>query len=109
MKTYIVDWFNKTRNGAIRTYRKAVETDNLEKFVREKMKLTMVGAFFGQYKGAFGCATEVEETSKFGYVYTTVKGGEYWFVTGGKLTCGKSKWKNYYDYKLKAWKTPDCI
>lgn len=110
MKTYIVDWHNKTRNGAWRNYRKAVSTDNIESYVRDKMKLVVGCKAFGQYKGTFGSATEVRESKSFGFRYEGVKGGEYWFTSKeGKIVRGVATWMNKYDYKLKAWKTHDCI
>ena len=109
MKTYIVDWYNKTRNGAWRNYRKAVSTDNIESYVRDKMKLVVGYRAFGQYKGTFGSATEVRESQSFGYQYEGIKGGEYWFTKDNKIVRGVATWMNKYDYKLKAWKTHDCI
>ena len=104
MKTYIVDWYNKTRNGAWRDYRKVVQTDDIESYVRDKMKLVVGCKAFGQYKGTFSNATEVCKTDKFGYDYQTVEGGEYWYAKDGKIECGTCKWRNFYDYKLKCWK-----
>ena len=109
MKTYIVDWYNKTRNGAWRDYRKAVCTDDIESYVRGKMKLVVGCLAYGCYKGTFGSATEVRESKSFGYKYEGIKGGEYWFTKDGKVVCGVATWMNKYDYKLKGWKTHDCI
>lgn len=104
-KTYVVEWSNKTRKGAWRNYRKVVETDNLEKFVREKMKLVVGCKAFGHYKGTFNAATEVVETKKFGYDYETRTGGEYWFTRFGEMVKGKSSWHYHYDHKLHSWLT----
>ena len=41
MKIYIVDWYNKTKNGAWRDYRNVVRTDDSEACGREKMKLVV--------------------------------------------------------------------
>lgn len=104
-KTYVVEWSNKNRKGAWRNYRKVVETDNLEKFVREKMKLVVGCMAFGHYKGTFNSATEVVETQKFGYRFETRTGGEYWFTKDNKVVRGTAKWHYHYDYKLKSWLT----
>ena len=111
MKTYIVDWYNKTKNGAWRNYRKVVQTDDIESYARDKMKLVVGCMAFGQYKGTFSNATEVCKTNKFGYIYQTVVGGEYWCSktiktecdTYSKIECGTCKWHRFYDYKLKSW------
>lgn len=104
-KTYVVEWSNKNRKGAWRNYRKVVETDNLEKFVREKMKLVVGCMAFGHYKGTFNSATEVVETQKFGYRFETRTGGEYWFTKDNKVVQGTAKWHYHYDYKLHGWLT----
>ena len=108
-KTYIVDWYNKTRNGAFRNYRKAVSTDDIESYIRDKMKLVVGCRAFGHYKGTFTSATEVRESKSFGYKYEGIKGGEYWFTEDGKMVKGVATWMDKYDYKLKGWKTNDCI
>lgn len=112
MKTYVVDWFNKTRNGAWRNYRKVVQTDDIESYVRDKMKLVVGCMAFGQYKGTFSNATEICKTDKLGYDYQTVVGGEYWYSkrtttkwdTCSKIERGTCKWSRFYDYKLKSFK-----
>ena len=109
IKNYIVDWYNKTRNGAWRDYRKVVQTDNIESYVKDKMKLVVGCRAFGQYKGTFRSATEVRESKSFAYMYEGVKGGEYWFTENGNMVKVIATWMNKYDHKLKAWKTPDCI
>lgn len=111
MKTYVVDWFNKTRNGAWRNYRKVVQTDDIKSYVKDKMKLVVGCMAFGQYKGTFSNATEICKTDKLGYDYQTVVGGEYWygktikteFDTYGKIERGTCKWNRFYDYKMKSW------
>ena len=104
MKTYIVDWYNKTKNGAWRNYRNVVQTDDIESYVRDKMKLVVGCLAYGQYKGTFSSATEVLKTDKFGYDYQTVEGGEYWYAKDGEIECGTCKWSNFYDDKWKCWK-----
>ena len=109
MKTYVIEWYNKTKNGTLRDYRKVVQTDDIESYVKDKMKLVVGCMAFGQYKGTFSNATEVCKTNKFGYVYQTVDGGEYWYVkiiktefdTYAKIECGTCKWNKLYDNKLK--------
>ena len=105
VKTYVVEWSNKTRRGAWRNYRKVVETDNMEKFVREEMKLVVGCEAYGHYKGTFNSATEVVETKKFGYDYETKTGGEYWFTKGRDLVRGRSSWHYHYDHMLKSYIT----
>ena len=104
MKTYIVDWYNKTKNGAWRDWKVVQTTDDIESYVRGKMNLVVGCMAFGKYKGTFSSATEVCKTDKFGYDYQTVEGGEYWYAKGGEIECGTCKWSNFYDDKLKCWK-----
>lgn len=106
MKTYIVDWYNKTRNGVWRDYRKMVQTDDIESYIKNKMKLVVGHLPYGQYKGTFASATEVCKSDKFGYAYKTINGGEYWFDRDGKMVLGVCKWDRFYDYKLKGWVLP---
>ena len=111
MKTYIIEWYNKTKNGAWRDYRKVVQTDDIESYVKDKMKLVVGCMAFGQYKGTFSTATEVCKTDKLGYDYQTVVGGEYWhsksvktkYDTHSEIECGTCKWSKFYDRKLKSW------
>lgn len=103
MKTYIVEWYNKTRNGSWRNYRRVVVTDNLEKHVREKMKLVVGCRAYGFAKGTFRCAVEVEETKKFGYAYKTNVGGERWFTRDTDMAMTVATDNTYYDHKLKGW------
>lgn len=103
MKTYIIDWYNKTRNGALRNYRNVVQTDDIGSYVRDKMKLVVGCMAFGQYKGIFSNATEVCKTDKLGYDYQTVNGGEYLYTKDGQIKFGTCKWRRLYDYKLKCW------
>jgi len=103
MKTYIVDWYNKTRNGAWRDYRKVVQTDDIKSHITNKMKLTIASLPCGHSKGVFASATEVCTSDKFGYAYKTVAGGEYWFVKDDKMVSGVCKWDDFYDYRLKRW------
>lgn len=112
MKTYIVDWYNKTKSGAWRNYRKMVQTDDIKSHVMDKMKLVIGCMPFGQFKGTFSSATEVCKSDKFGYDYQTVEGGEYWYSktiktewdTHSEIECCTCKWNNFYDQKLKCWK-----
>lgn len=111
MKTYVIEWYNKTKNGTLRDYRKVVQTDDIESYVKDKMKLVVGCMAFGQYKGTFSNATEVCKTDKFGYAYQTVVGGEYWhgksiktdWDTYSEIECGTCKWHKFYDHKLKSW------
>ena len=107
MKTYLVEWYNKTRNGAWRDYRKVVKTNDIETYVREKMRLVVGCMAYGRAKGTFRTATEVVETDKFGYDYETVVGGEYWYTKDTKVVKGVAKWRYFYDSKLKGWMTAD--
>lgn len=111
MKTYIVEFYNKAKNGTWRNYRKVVQTDDIKSYVKDKMKLVVGCMAFGQYKGTFSNATEICKTDKLGYDYQTVVGGEYWysktikteFDTYGKIERGTCKWNRFYDYKMKSW------
>ena len=104
-KTYVVEWSNKTRNGAWRNYRKFVATDDIETYVRTKMHLVVGCSPYGSAKGTFNSATEVVETKKFGYDYETRTGGEYWFTKGSDLVRGRSSWHYHYDHKLHSYIT----
>ena len=106
-KTYIVDWYNKTRNGAWRDYRKVVRTDDIESYVKNRMKLAVGVMAHGTYKGTFSSATEVVESDKNGYDYETVMGGEYWCTNDLQMVKGVTKWHHFYDHNLKLWKTTD--
>jgi hypothetical protein len=103
MKTYIVVWTIKTRNGRWRDYRKAITTNNLSEYI--KTNFTIGCLAFGSYKGMFRYAHEVEITQKFGYAYQNVKDGEYWFTKDTDLMCSKLKNhpETFYDYNLKGW------
>ena len=102
MKTYIVDWYNKTRNGAWRDYRKAVSTDNIESYVRNKMKLVVGCLAYGRYKGTFRSATEVRESKSFGYQYEGIKGGQYWYSKDNKLVKSVATWMNKYRLQVEG-------
>ena len=102
-KTYIVDWYNKTRNGAWRDYRKVVRTDDIESYVKDKMKLDVGVMAHGTYKGTFSSATEVVESGKHGYDYENVMGGEYWYVKDIQMVKGVTEWHHFYDHNLKRW------
>ena len=109
MKTYIVEWFNKTRNGAWRDYRKVVKTDDIESYVRDTMKLTVGCMAYGHYKGSFRFAVEVEDTNRLGYKYKTKLGGERWFVKStGEMAKSKATDRTFYDNKLKGWLVHDA-
>lgn len=43
MKTYIIEWYNKTKNGTLRDYRKVVQTDDIESYVKDKISNWMPG------------------------------------------------------------------
>lgn len=111
MKTYIIEWFKKTKSGAWRNYRKVVQTDDIESYVKDKMKLVVGCMAFGQCKGTFSSATEVCKTNKLGYDYQTVVGGEHWhsksiktnYDTYSKIERGTCKWHRFYDHRLKSW------
>lgn len=104
MKTFIIDWTNKTRNGQWRDYRREVTTDNLKQTLID-LKLSINGTLgSGFYKGQFRSATEVAHTEAFCYKYRNVIGGDYYFVgRDGALAKGTVKWDAWYDYKLKGW------
>ena len=103
MKTFIIDYTIKTRNGHMRDYRRFVKTDDLATAI-EKMRLCLSGIAYGCfYKGAFLSATEVCSTDVFGYKCRNLIGGQYFFVRDGRLTEGTVKWNAFYDYKLKGW------
>lgn len=103
MKTYLVEWYNKTRNGRWRDYRKVVKTGDLEKYVRENLRLVVGCMAYGFAKGTFRCAVEVEDANKFGYVYKTKFGGERWFTRDTDMEMTVASDKTYYDHKLKGW------
>lgn len=103
MKTYIVGYYNKAKNGGHRDYRKVVHTDDIKSYVRDKMKLVVGCEAFGRYKGTFSSATEVCKTDKFGYDYQTVEGGEYWYTKDGEIECGTCEWSYFYDHNLTCW------
>ena len=103
MKTYLVEWYNKTRNGAWRDYRKVVKTNDLETYVREKMRLVVGCVAYGGAKGTFRCAVEVETTNKFGYDYRTKVGGERWFTRDTDMARTIATDNTYYDHKLRGW------
>ena len=107
MKTYIVEWYNKTRAGAWRDYRKVVKTDDIETFVREKMNLTVGCMAYGMYKGTFRFAVEVEDANRFGYDYKTKVGGERWYTKDTDMVKTTATDKTYYDHKLKGWLVAD--
>ena len=102
-KIYIVDWYNKTRNGAWRDYRKVVETDDIESYVKDKMKLAVGVMAHGTYKGTFSSATEVVESNNPYHDYDTVEGGEYWYSKDIQIVCGVIKGHYFYDHNLKKW------
>lgn len=103
MKTFIVKWFNKTRNGVWRDYKKVVQTDDIKSYVKDKMKLVVNCQAFGPYKGTFASATEVCKINKIGFDYQTVENGQYWYGKDGEIICSKCKWLRFYDHKLKCW------
>ena len=103
MKTFIVEWFNKTRNGAWRNYKKVVQTDDIKSYVKDKMKLVVSCQAFGHYKGTFASATEVSKINKIGADYQTVENGQYWYGKDGEIICSKCKWLRFYDHKLTCW------
>ena len=102
MKTFVIDWYSRTRNGD-RHHRRYVKTDNVAEAIK-KMRLTLTGApYSAWYKGAFLSATEVVDVTTFGYKCQALNGGEYYFVRAGGLAQGTVKWKAWYDYKMKSW------
>ena len=103
-KTYIVKYTKVNRVGAWRDYAKEVVTDDIVNYVINKMKLSRVSArTYGDRKGLFLCATEVEQSDRNFYKYRTTKGGEYWFVKDDEIVKGKSSGYGYFDFKLKSW------
>ena len=103
MKSFIIEWTVKARNGSWRDYRRYVETDNVAEAIK-KMRFSLTGIPYGAYyKGAFRSATEVVHTEAFSYRFKNLIGGQYYFVKDGVLTQSTCTWSRWYDYKLKGW------
>ena len=102
MKTFIIEWHSRTRNGE-RNHRRYVKTDDLAQTLI-KMKLCTHGITgSGYYKGTFLSATEVVDVTTLGYKCQALNGGDYYFVRDGGLAQGTIKWDIWYDYSLKGW------
>ena len=91
-KTYLIIYDITNRRGASRDYRKIIETDDLEKYLKDN-------DFYMSYQGRgykhFQCASEIEKVGFDNYKY--VQGGEYWYAKlvtlfEGKLIKSKIKW-----------------
>ena len=65
-KIYIVDWYNKTRNGAWRDYRKVVKTDDIDP-KREYTK--------AEVRSILQLSNNTRMTEKKGYIGFEGKGG----------------------------------
>lgn len=96
MKTYIFSYSRKTRAGYWRDYSKAVKTDNLIQYAKDKLGIMDI----------FVSAVEVVKSEVCGYRFVEVHGGEYYHNDYKKnaIVCKKQNWEPvYYDYKLKKW------
>ena len=85
-KLYVVDYSTKCKRGS-RSYRKLVETEDIESYIKSHF---LLGYSYVRGTKMFGSATEVQKAGVGKYV--KVDGGTYWY--GHVVTL--------FDYELKS-------